>query len=232
MSAANCNSNSYDSGRITYTSRGKARQSAGSISAKRYDFLDFLGVAQSMRTHFLPIRWLPGLIGKGGTAEIRQRVVNIEKTFAFKQMKKTQSPMEEAQYLCALIAEVSILNQYRIRTHKNIVNIEGLCWEVVPGEEKVWPVLVFEKAPYGDLHEFMSFSIGGELNIEKRLGILIDVALAIRDIHSLGGSRPLSFSPIRLSPIGVIHGDIKPENVLIFPRIQDLTKWSSATCRC
>ena len=232
MSAANCNSNSYDSGRITYTSRGKTHQSAGSNSAKRYDFLDFLGVAQSTRTDFLPIRWQPGLIGKGATAKIRQGVVNIEKTFAFKQMKKTQSSMEEAQYLCAIIAEISILNQYEIRLHKNIVNIEGLCWDVDPGEGKVWPVLVFERALYGDLHEFMSFGIGRELNVEKRLSILIDVALAIRDIHALGGSRPLSLSPIRLSPIGVIHGDIKPENVLIFPKIQDITKWTSATRRC
>ena len=190
MSAANPNSYSYDSGIIAYTSRGKARQSAGSTSAKRYDFLDFLGVAQSMRIDFLPILWQPALIGKGGTAEIRQGIVYIEKTFAFKQMKKAQSPMEDAQCLCALIAEVSILSRYEISRHKNIVNIEGICWDVEPGGEKVWPVLVFEKAPYGDLNKFMTFGVGGELDIEKRLGVLIDVALAIRDMHLVGGLLP------------------------------------------
>ncbi len=201
MSAANPSSNSYDSGRITYTSRGTVHQSAGSTSAVRYDFLDFLGVAQRRRIHFLPIRWQPGmsLAGKGGTAKIHQGVANVEKTFAFKQLRKTQSPLMEAQYLSALIAEVSILNHYKILLHKNIVNIEGVCWDVSLGEDKVWPVLVYEKAPYGDLNNFMTFGVGRELNIEKRLGILIDVALAVRDLHDVGRSNPLFLSSTRLS---------------------------------
>ena len=201
MSAANPSSNSYDSGVITYTSRGKAHQSAGSTSAERYDFLDFLGVAQKMRIHFLPIRWQPGmgLAGKGGTAKIHQGLANIEKSFAFKQMRKTRSPMEEAQYLSALIAEISVLSHFVIATHKNIVKIEGVCWDVYPGGEKVWPVLVFEKAPYGDLNDFMTNGVGRELNIEKRLSILSDVALALRDLHIAGRSNPLFLSSTRVS---------------------------------
>ena len=188
MSAANPSSNSYDSGRIIYTSRGKTHQSAGSTSAERYDFLDFLGVAQKMMIDFLPIRWQPGmdLAGKGGTAKIHQGLANVDKTFAFKQMRKTRSPMEEAQYMSALIAEISVLGHYVIRTHENIVNIEGVCWDVCPGEGKVWPVLVFEKAPYGDLNNFMTVGVGRELNIEKRLSILSDVALAVCDLHIAG----------------------------------------------
>ena len=199
MSTANPSSNSYDSGRITYTSRGKVHQSAGSTSAKRYDFLDFLGVAQKMRIHFLPIRWQPGmnLAGKGGTAKIHQGLANVEMTFAFKQMRKTQSPME-AQYLSALIAEISILGHDSIRRHENIVNIEGICWDVDSGEDKVWPVLVFEKAPYGDLNNFMTIGVGREVNIEKRLKILTEVALAVRDLHFAGGSKPLFPSSTRL----------------------------------
>ncbi|KAL8907095.1 MAG: hypothetical protein Q9171_006000 [Xanthocarpia ochracea] len=208
MSAANASSNSYESGRITYTSRGATYQSAGSVSAKHYDFLDFLGIAQGLKINFLPIQWQPGLdiAGKGGTAKIRQHLAYTDMTFAFKQMKKTQSPMREVQYMCALIAEISILGQFKNRHHKNIALIEGICWDVDPGEQKVWPVLVFEKAPYGDLNHFMIFGAGRELIMEKRLSFLIDVALAVHDLHSAG----------------IIHGDIKPENVLIFPRTQEL----------
>lgn len=195
MSAANFNSNSYDSGRITYTSDGTVRQSAAAASATRHHFLEFLRVVQRLQIDFLPLQRQPGLdrVGKGGTATVFPALVNVEKTYAFKQMRKTRWPEEESQAMSALIAEISILGRPEIKSHENIVVIRGVCWDVDIVEEKVWPVLVFEKALYGDLNNFMRFGIGKELSIEKRLSILAGVALALCDLHLAGWSLSLSF---------------------------------------
>ena len=192
MSATDDSADSYESDIITYASCGKTYQSAGSVSDRNYDFLDVLGVAQRLRINFLPIRWQPALdeAGKGGTATIRQGQVNLELSFAFKQLKRTQSLIKQAQYMGALIAEISILAHYKVKLHSNIVNLQGICWDVYSGGENVWPVLVFEKAPYGDLEKFMASSDGTQLNFEKRLNILADVALAVRDLHFLRRSCP------------------------------------------
>lgn len=196
MSAGNASSDSYNSGIITHTRRGKTYESAGSVSAKQYDLLDFLGIAQHLNIGFLPIQWQSGfdIAGTGGTARIRQGLVYTEKTFAFKLMKKTQSPMKNAQYTRALVAEISILAHQAINMHKNIMYIEGICWDVDPSEQKVWPVLVFEKAPYGDLQYFMTVGAGRELDTKKKPSLLIDVALAVHDLYSAGTLLTLTFS--------------------------------------
>lgn len=178
---------------ITYTTSGEIHQSAGSTSCREYDFLDFLGVAQSLNIDFLPITWQPALdkVGEGGTAEIRQALVNVQMTFAFKHLKEPRFAMEEARNLRALIAEFSILGHPAIRYHPNVANIEGICWDVVLGGEKIWPVLVFEKTPCGDLNRFMTSGPGQDLNSKNKLDLLFDVALAVRDLHAAGRfSRP------------------------------------------
>ena len=173
---------------ITYTRSGEIRQSASSTSNKEFDFLDFLGVAQSLKIDFLPITWQPALdkVGEGGTAEIRQALINVQMTFTFKRLKRPRSAMEKTRNLRALIAEISILGHPAIRYHPNVANIEGICWDVILGGEEVWPVLVFEKARYGDLNRFMISGPGKELDSKHRLEILFDVALAVRDLHATG----------------------------------------------
>ena len=173
---------------ITYTSSGETHQAAGSTSNKMYDFLDFLGVAQSLKIDFLPIKWQPALdkVGKGGTAEIRQALINLQMTFAFKHLERPRCALEEARNLRALIAEVSILGHPAIRYHPNVANLEGICWDVILGGEKVWPVLVFEKTRCGDLNRFMTIGPGEELDSKNRLDMLFDVALAVRELHAIG----------------------------------------------
>ena len=175
---------------ITYTKSGETYQSASSTSNKEYDFLDFLGVAQSLKIDFLPITWQPELdkVGEGGTARILQSLINIQTTFAFKCLKHPWSRMNGYQYMRALIAEVSVLGHPSIRYHPNVAAIEGICWDVVLGGKEVWPVLVFEKARYGDLNKFMTSGPGKELYSKHRLEVLFDIALAIRHLHATGRS--------------------------------------------
>ena len=172
----------------TFTKSGRTYQSASFISNNDFTFLDLLGLAQNLGIDFLPIRWQPELemAGQGGTAQIHQSMVNIQTTFAFKCLKGSEFKVVEAQNLSALIAEVAILGHPAIRYHAHVVSIEGICFDVVQEEESVSPVLVFEKTACGDLAKFMTEGAGRESTIDARLALLTDIALAIRDLHTLG----------------------------------------------
>ena len=176
------------SGLIEYTRSGIYSHSACSTWKDEHDFLDFLGVAQNLKIDFLPISWQPALerVGEGGSAEIRQSLINIQTTFAFKRLKRSRSSWEEAQRWHTLIAEISILGYLAVRKHRSIAHIEGICWDVITGGEEVWPVLVFEKTRHGDLGMFMSSDLGKQLGSKERLDLLSDIALAIRDLHAIG----------------------------------------------
>lgn len=187
MSTASDSSGS-NSALITFIKSGETHQSASSTSNREYDFLDFLGVAQSLNIDFLPTKEQPALdeVGEGGTAQIRQAWISVETDFAFKRLKPPQSDMEESRNLSALVAEISVLGHPALRYHPNIASIEGICWDFVDGGQKVWPVLVVEKTRCGDLNRFMTSGPGKELGSKNRLDILFDVAFAVRDLHATG----------------------------------------------
>ncbi|KEY65536.1 hypothetical protein S7711_10073 [Stachybotrys chartarum IBT 7711] len=79
------------------------------------------------------------------------------------------------------------------------ITLQGICWDVSADDEKPWPVLVFEKSHLGDLYEFARNG-GRDVTVEQRLGLCLDIGQAIMDMHSNQ----------------IVHGDIKPENILIF----------------
>lgn len=190
MSDHGCDDEAYASALITYTTRGDTHQSATMAPTEGCGFLDVLGVAQSLKIDFLPLTWQPalGIAGEGGTATISQASMNIQLAFVFKQFKCPLSPIEEVQSWHALRAEISILGHPAVRRHPSIVSIEGICWDVDASGEKVWPVLVFEKARCGDLKRFMTTDAGKALSIKARLNILFDVAYAVRDLHACSES--------------------------------------------
>ena len=184
----NSSNGDEDSALVSYTRSGESGQSAGSTSNHKYDFLDFLAVAQSLKVDFLPITWEPALdkVGEGGTAKIPQSLINIQTAFAFKRLEHPLSAEKRSRNWRALIAEISVLAHSASRCHPNIINIEGICVDVIDGGEEVWPVLVLEKTQLGDLNRFMAIGPGRELDLNTRLDILFDVALAVRDLHAAG----------------------------------------------
>jgi len=84
-----------------------------------------------------------------------------------------------------LMSEVLILSQPAIQNHPNIVNLEGICWEIKPITEKAVPVLVFEKAAW-DLQQFFTASEGMKMSTEDRLQICADIGSAIMTLHAYG----------------------------------------------
>jgi hypothetical protein len=171
-------SNDLDS----FMKSGNLFQTAASAKITAIDsqcnFLSFLGTVQNLKVDFLPITWQPALdsIGQGGTAKIHQVLVNLQIAFAFKRLAsagQVQLETDETRTYHALIAEISVLS------HPNIIRLKGICWDVASGGEKVWSVLVFEKAQYGDLYTFMGQAEGKRLSIEERLNMCADIAIWI-----------------------------------------------------
>ena len=193
------------SSRNQFLSSGSNFESATPKKAAiRYDLITFLGVAQNLGIDFLPITWQPALdrIGRGATAEIREASMSLRAKFAFKRpiFRSSFDPSEfESRIVPSLIAEISILAQLSIRRHPNILQLEGICWDVLPGQGEpisrdkpinagsggIVPVLVFEKANHGDLSSFMLHDVGKQLDFTGRLEMCTAIAKAIAAMHSI-----------------------------------------------
>ncbi|XWX01596.1 hypothetical protein V2A60_009624 [Cordyceps javanica] len=175
-----------------------AEVSKSEADAEKFNFLSFLATAQALEIQFLPIAWdASGTIGGGGTSFVHQILVNANTSFAFKTCYKQNKT--EAQIFRALITEIAILSQPFVRDHANIVQLHAISWDISREDDKPWPVLVFEKSHLGDLYHFARHG-GRDMTLEERLSFCADIGKAIVDMHSNH----------------IIHGDLKPENVLVF----------------
>lgn len=174
---------------ITFTRSGSLSHSAApttiATSDHHHHFLTFLGIAQSLNIDFLPITWQPKLdrAGRGGTAEILQTLIMLQTNYAFKRLMHSL-PAKKTESFTALIAEIAVLGHPSIRGHNHIAALEGICWDIDSETEKVWPVLVFGKAQYGDLVTFMELGEGKMLSLKDRLKLCIDMVTGVMDMHS------------------------------------------------
>ena len=156
------------------------------------DFISFLAIAQHYEIDFASVTWEKGRgqVGLGATSEIWQSSASRRVDFAFKRTKLAErSPIDsqnEERAFNALVSEISVLRHPLIQHHQNIVNLEGICWEIPPQSERVWPVLILEKAQLGDLESFMLSEEGRATTMHERLGLCSDVANAIIALHSNG----------------------------------------------
>jgi hypothetical protein len=152
------------------------------------DFLDVLAAASSLNISFLPIIWqiARASIGIGGTSSIRQAPIDIQTDLAFKLVKDDEKALGSRSDILALIRnEIQILSHPRLRAHPNIVDLLGICWDI-PDKDAVWPVLVFEKSYFGDLHRFAGLPIWNELGVRDRLKVCIDIGNALAEMHCCG----------------------------------------------
>lgn len=159
------------------------------ITNALYDFTTFLAVIQKLQIEILPITWQAARqpIGAGATGKINESLINLHTSFAFKCVADKQKESEAKERIIqALISEIIVLGHKSLRNHPNIVQLQGICWDVASDEkggDKVWPVLVFEKSQYGDLYNFATRLVGRELCIAERLKLCVDIGTAILDMH-------------------------------------------------
>lgn len=115
-------------------------------SDSHVDLVAFLASAQVTMTGFLPIAWYSSyFMVRGGFALLNQSPVKAELSYAFKRLgKNSQAPDEERQGFSSSVTELTILKHSPISRHPNI-KFEGICCELIAGEARNLPVLVFEK---------------------------------------------------------------------------------------
>ncbi|KAL8689078.1 MAG: hypothetical protein Q9218_005167 [Villophora microphyllina] len=174
-----------------------------------YDITTFIATAIERSVDFVPISFLPGLkpLGQGGTAQIQQSIINLEASFALKQINfpNAENP-DEADIIRAAIVELIVLTHPGLSDHPNVLKLEGVCWDSSDLTRPFRPILITEKCSHGDLGAFMSKS-GHKVTPGNRVEICADIINAVLSLHANGSAMT-----------GVVHGDIKPENILVFQR--------------
>lgn len=102
----------------------------------------------------------------------------------------------------------SFCNEVRIRTlpsirgHPNIVVFKGIGWDLDEAD-KPRPLLLEELAPQRSLESFWKNYNFVRMTFQSKIDLSLDVADGLAALHASG----------------IVHGDVKPDNVLIFPRI-------------
>ena len=186
---------SHKSGLVSHSDGTFSRYSASASRTNRAaqsDLIAFLSIVQKYNVDYLPIMWQPALstLGDGGSGTISQSTFMSKKPLAFKRFHDSDSENPDGGFL-PMMSEVLILSQQPIRNHPNIVDLEGICWEIKPSTEKAVPVLVFEKASW-DLQQFMNVREGMDMPFEDRLKICANIGDAIVALHAYGISTQAS----------------------------------------
>ena len=171
---------SHSDGLFTYHS-ASTNHTNGDLQS---DLIAFLSIVQKYNLDYLPITWQPalGALGVGGSGTISQSTFMTDMPLAFKRFHSLG--VEDLDFL-PLISEILILSQTPIQNHPNIINLKGICWEIMRRTEKAVPVLVFEKAAW-DLKQYMNVREGMDMSIEDRLKICADIGSAIMALHTYG----------------------------------------------
>lgn len=103
-----------------------------------------------------------------------------------------------AKLLLSLAKEHQILQNPRLAKHENIITAFGCIWQTLSlGHSGPVPALVLEGADLGDLADFSDLR---DLTVHERLKLSLDIASGLHELHAHG----------------VIHGDLKPNNILVF----------------
>ncbi|KAF5536638.1 serine threonine kinase [Fusarium mexicanum] len=110
-----------------------------------------------------------------------------------------KSPIASRQKLwSSIFKELQILKHESISSHNSIVKLFGVSWRTTTKGGSFLPVFVLEAAQRGDLATFLKGSTG--LKLQKGFCLSIDIAAGVQALHELG----------------IIHADLKPQNILIF----------------
>jgi ankyrin repeat protein len=110
--------------------------------------------------------------------------------------KAIAMPSESLRRLKTILLEIEVMFHPPLRSHPNIAQLLGFSWDnEAPGYT---PLLVMELASHGTLAEFLSAE--NTTNHERRQ-LCLDVVLGLEVLHNSM----------------IIHGDVKQDNVLVFP---------------
>ncbi len=104
--------------------------------------------------------------------------------------------------LKSFITELRVRAHPPLRTHPNIVDLRGVAWDFEDDErEKPRPLLLEELASEGSLGKFSKEKNLTRMPFQVKADLAMDIAQGLVVLHECG----------------IVHGDVKPDNILIFP---------------
>jgi hypothetical protein len=162
--------------------------SAREQDSPRFDFLSFLEAVQVNKVDVLATTWQQALdtLGTGATAEVRQSLVNLQTSFAFKRPMFRHASLDTDTLFEWLIREVTILRHPIARKHKNLLGLEGVCWDYHTSNESLRPVLIFQRAQHGDLLQYALKKGFQTMTVSHRMDLATDAMSALNALHEAG----------------------------------------------
>lgn len=157
-----------------------------SLDADGHDedgLISFLAQMQKSNLDLLPVGSQPYLkaFQLSGIASFRQSSINSRMDLVFKGFYETFGNYRTVRQ------NVECLAHPVLRQHPNIINVEGICFDIHPDKAllgNVRPTLVFERSPLGDLRVFMASHEGARVLVEDRLRLCSDIGSALMTLHA------------------------------------------------
>ncbi|TQN64394.1 Receptor protein kinase-like protein [Colletotrichum shisoi] len=110
---------------------------------------------------------------------------------------------ESADGLNSFITELRIRSHAPLKSHPNITRLRGVGWDFEDEDATIpRPILLEEFAPQGALDNFWKNWKFVKMSFKAKLDFCRDIAEGLSVLHDCG----------------VVHGGVKPENILVFPR--------------
>jgi serine/threonine protein kinase len=170
------------------------------LSSAQFRNVDFTGISEVEGQ---------GKLGDGGQSSVLQTRADATSVLAFRKntpQKKSfigkiyesfskgasASVATSSEAYRQIASEILALGHPAIRSHQNIVQLIAISWEIREGtwlsKTEIWPVLIFEKAHYGDLENFVRdpkkiLQSKDTLSTKNMMKICAEIASAMAVIH-------------------------------------------------
>ncbi|RYP36004.1 hypothetical protein DL767_003571 [Monosporascus sp. MG133] len=217
-------SNSMAGARATFTQVRDATKRRADDSGPKPDFITFVSLAseiyQAQDDDLIPVQqYQPALEtyqGKGHTSLVTHADIsrNAPSAYArgaissFSEGVVIKRPRDiklekSSSGLVSFITELRIRFHPTLRTHPHIARLRGVGWGFEDEDATIpQPILLEEFAPQGALDSFWKNWNFVRMTFKSKLEFCRDLADGLHALHTCG----------------VVHGDVKPANILVFPR--------------